>query len=268
MTAPDLEVRRELLYAALGFSRLPKYQRSSRTARIALLDGAVDMDALPFHDRTAPRPAATEAPGTPSDHATAMASLLVAPGTDETVRLQCWPTLSDTVAPDGMARCAEHLLQACAARPDFILLGFEFTGTAPDFLRRTGTALDAALGAGIPVLAPAGNHGGAVTHPLYAHPALLPVTAAGYAWGPLAARGLAAPGQGLPVVLAGGRRTWAAGTSFATAIAGAALAALAARSNLPATHLCAALCRSGTPASRTLPPEFDVARAFQQLSLS
>jgi hypothetical protein len=70
------------------------------------------------------------------------------------------------------------------------------------------------------------------------------------------------------VVLAGGRATTASGTSFAAALAGAALTSLAARCPLPATHLCAALCRGTGPATRTLPPDLDVWRAFQHLTPS
>lgn len=264
MTGLDFTMQREVLYAGLGFPRLLRARRAMRATTVALLDGPVDT-AAPHFTRVSAAvwgdPACTQSP---SDHATAMASLLVVPGADDRIHLLCWPTLGDAQAAD--ARCAQHLLQACAARPDFILLGFEFLGTAPSFVQAAQAALDTAHAAGIPVLAPAGNHGGAISHPLYAHPALVPVTAAGSAWGPEAARGIGAPGSAVPVVLAGGRATTASGTSFAAALTGAALASLVARSPLPATELCAALRRGAGPATRTLPPDLDVWRAFQHLS--
>lgn len=260
MTAAEGAIRRELLYAGLGFTRLQKHAHAMRAPRIALLDGVPDT-ADPHFRRVAAHGA-----GTATDHATAMASLLVAPGAEDECTLLCWPTLAAIDAVAG------HLHAACAARPapDFVLLGFEFAGTAPAFVRAMTAALDVALAAGIPVLAPAGNHGGAIAHPLYAHPALLPVTAAGCAWGPAAARGIAAPGDAIPVVLTGGRRAAASGTSFAAALAGAALAALCARSRLPAMRLCAALalCTGAGARTRTLPPDLDVWRAYRHLSLS
>jgi hypothetical protein len=264
MTGLDLTMQRELLYAGLGFPRLLRTRRAMRAATVALLDGPVDATAPHFARVSAVSrddPARTQAP---SDHATAMASLLVVPDADDRIHLLCWPTLGD--APAAGALCAQHLLEACAARPDFILLGFEFLGTAPAFLQAAQAALDAAHAAGIPVLAPAGNHRGAIAHPLYAHPALVPVTAAGSAWGPQAARGIGAPGHAVPVVLAGGRATTASGTSFAAALAGAALASLVARSPLPAARLCASLRCGAGAATRTLPPDLDVWRAFQHLS--
>jgi hypothetical protein len=259
MTGLDLTMQRELLYAGLGFPRLLRARCAMRATTVALLDGPVDATAPHFARVSVVARGDPEATQTPSDHATAMAALLVVPGADDRIHLLCWPTLGDAQA------CAQHLLQACAARPDFILLGFEFLGTAPGFLQAAQAALDTAHAAGIPVLAPAGNHGGAIAHPLYAHPALVPVTTAGSAWGPRAARGIGAPGRAVPVVLAGGRATTASGTSFAAALAGAALASLVARSPLPAAHLCAALCRGTGPATRTLPPDLDVWRAFQHL---
>jgi hypothetical protein len=263
MTGLDLTMQREVLYAGLGFPRLLRARCAMRATTVALLDGPVDATAPHFARVSVAARGDPDAMQTPSDHATAMASLLVVPGADDCMHLLCWPTLGDAQAAG--ARCAQHLLEACAARPDFILLGFEFLGTAPGFLQAAQAALDTAHAAGIPVLAPAGNHGGPIAHPLYAHPALVPVTTAGSAWGPGAARGIGAPGHAVPVVLAGGRATTASGTSFAAALAGAALASLVARCPLPATQLCAALRRGTGPATRTLPPDLDVWRAFQHL---
>jgi hypothetical protein len=273
MTAADITIRRELLYAGLGFGRLLRHAPAMRTVRIALLDGLADTSVLSGLPGAAMAGSAMVRSGidggtldgaaAASEHATAMASLLAIPGASDGYALLCWPTLA---APEA---CAAHLAQACAAAPDFILLGFEFLGGPRAFQASVHSALDGALAAGIPVLVPAGNHGAAVAQPLYAHPALVPVTAAGRAWGPVvAARGLAAPGDDIPVVLAGARHRNASGTSFAAALAAAALAALAARTRLPARQLCAALRAGATGGSRTQPPALDVWRAYRHLSLS
>lgn len=288
MTASDALIRRELIYASLGFPRLYKSESASirRSVVIALLDGTIDS----MHPAFASISISQHGHALPSEHATAMASLIVGAQSGRGqagIKLLSWPTLDDhqhdlpADEPARAQRIRDHLAHACALNVDLIVLGFEFLSRSTYFLQCVSEALATALHRAIPVLVPAGNHGGIADHPLLMHPAVLPIAMTDLtgalspvsAWGPaVASRGLRAPGQSIPVALTGGRFGSATGTSFAAALATAGFGALYARRPEPARRICSALQArtSRTPpalhGTRTVPPAFDVWIAYQSLS--
>jgi hypothetical protein len=279
MTPPDMQVRRELLFAGIGVARLCMRVPPWRTSVIALLDGSVDTS----HPALAGMRVIQHRPATPSDHATAMASLLAgpAPVAAAGLALHCWPTLDEhQLAATDHARArqlATDLEHACAHQPDAIVLGFEFVSRAPPFTRPVAAALDCALAAGIPVIVPAGNDVGSACHPLLSHPAVLPAAMTGHAgaighgsaWGPAVARcGLRAPGQGIPVALPGKRMELASGTSFAAALVALAMAALCARLAAPPLAVRAALHAGRGITSLAAPPPVDAWRAYQSFGVT
>jgi len=283
MAARNVPMRRELIYGELGFLQLRRNVTVQRPAIVALLDGTVDETHPVFHN-TAITQYGDKAV---SDHATAMASLLAGhsnSGAD--IELLTWNTLI-TQKPDSMneqmqaVRIRNHLIQACVHHADVIVLGFEFISRSAYFVQCITDALIDALQSAIPVVVPAGNHGGVVDHPLLQHPAVVPVTmvndsgtlASSSAWGPcVATRGLRAPGHAIPVALPGNRFQNATGTSFASAFAAAGIAAILARRPLRsgrdiflALRRCANRNIPSLQGTRTIPPAFNVWTAYQSI---
>jgi subtilisin family serine protease len=275
---PEMQVRRELLFAGIGVARLRTRVTPRRASVVALLDGTIDTG----HPALSGMNVIQHRPTMPSDHATAMASLLAGPlpGAGG-LALHCWPTLDEhRFASTDQARArqlAADLGDACAQRPDAIVLGFEFVSRAPPFTEPVARALDFALAAGIPVIVPAGNHAGGDYHPLLSHPAVLPAAMTdhagaighGSAWGPaVARRGLRAPGQGVPVALTGSRMGLASGTSFAAALVALTVACLRARLAAPPQAILAALRGGRGGTSLAAPPQVDAWLAYQSFGLT
>lgn len=284
MVAMNLSVRRELIYAELGFLRLRRHVAVKRPAIVALLDGAID-ETHPVFQHTA---ITQYGDATVSDHATAVASLLaVDPDSDADIKLLTWNTLlprqAHRTSEEEMqaARICDHLKQACVHHADVIVLGFEFISRSASFAQHITTALNDAAQAAISVVVPAGNHGGIADHPLLQHPAVVPVAmvndsgtlTSGSAWGPrIAVHGLRAPGHAIPIALPGNRFRSATGTSFAAAIAAAGIGVILARRPLRsgrdislALRRCANRHISSLQGTRTIPPAFNVWTACQSI---
>ncbi|MEB0134576.1 hypothetical protein QN362_04445 [Actimicrobium sp. CCC2.4] len=304
-----LQIRRELIDRNLGFAALRQHVGLFRPTTIALLDTAVDT-SHPFLRRIAITAHGEHPDSGVSAHATAMASLIA--GTDATactnddraaeaaaLRLHTWNTRMEPATPHAAqaARIHADIIDACSQRADAIVVGFEFISDNAAFVRTVASALAHASAAGVPVFVPAGNHGRIATHPLLAHPGVVPVCMSNRggtlhhhsAWGPLTVlRGVRAVGEDLPVALPHNKEGEATGTSFSAALAARAFAALRSRwqaigdahgtacplRDTAATAITAALraasCHGGAAPQRcatlTIPGDLHVWAAYQLLS--